>query len=81
MVKVDMEAKLQAWLESKGKTKSLQRLRACGSPFLGQSPGSISSVKKSNYLNAENAKPTTNQAISKAKKGYWVNNLISSYLT
>ena len=47
--KVDMEAKLQAWLESKGKTKSAQRMGPFASRFLGKTPSSISSVKKLNY--------------------------------
>ncbi|XAR68946.1 Plus-end-directed kinesin ATPase [Bertholletia excelsa] len=45
-VKVDMEAKLRAWLESKGKTKSAQRMGAFNSPFLSRTPASASSAKK-----------------------------------
>ncbi|KAL2934331.1 Kinesin-like protein KIN-10B [Bienertia sinuspersici] len=46
-VKIDMEAKLRAWLESKGKTKSaVQRNEAFGSPFFLKSPCYISSMKK-----------------------------------
>lgn len=44
--KIDMEEKLRAWLESKGKTKSSQRTGAFGSPFLPKTPGSMSSMKK-----------------------------------
>ncbi|KAI9115964.1 hypothetical protein K1719_012894 [Acacia pycnantha] len=46
-VKVDMEAKLKAWLESKGKTKSSQRLNALNSPCLRKTPKSINSAKRS----------------------------------
>lgn len=44
--KIDMETKLQAWLESKGKTKSARRKEAFGSPFFLKSPNYINSVKK-----------------------------------
>ncbi|CAH2074473.1 unnamed protein product [Thlaspi arvense] len=44
-VKIDMEAKLQAWLESKGKTKSSHRMMAIRSPLIGTNQ-TQSSVKK-----------------------------------
>ncbi|KAF8048455.1 hypothetical protein N665_2507s0004 [Sinapis alba] len=48
-VKIDMEAKLQSWLESKGKTKSAHRtMAAIRSPLIGTNQPSLSqsSVKK-----------------------------------
>ena len=45
-MKVDMEAKLRDWLESKGKTKSALRLGAFNSPSLGKTSSSISALKK-----------------------------------
>ncbi|KAL2336618.1 hypothetical protein Fmac_011064 [Flemingia macrophylla] len=40
-VKVDMEAKLRSWLESKGKTKSAHKLGPFNSPLVKQTPSSI----------------------------------------
>ncbi|KAL9247428.1 hypothetical protein vseg_020860 [Gypsophila vaccaria] len=45
-LRIDMEAKLRVWLESKGKTKSSRRLEAFGSPFFLKSPGRGSSMNK-----------------------------------
>lgn len=47
-VKVDMEAKLRAWLESKGKSKSSKNIGVDNSPFLGKNTPSVSSMKKLN---------------------------------
>ncbi|KAL0451150.1 UNVERIFIED_CONTAM: Kinesin-like protein KIN-10B [Sesamum latifolium] len=53
-VKVDMEAKLLAWLESKGKTKSSQRMGLCHSPFPGRTPSSVNSTRKLNTCTRSN---------------------------
>ncbi|RLM98128.1 kinesin-like protein KIF22 isoform X1 [Panicum miliaceum] len=45
-VKVDMEAKLRAWLESKGKTKSIQRMDGLFSPIASKTRFSISHMKQ-----------------------------------
>ncbi|TXG58612.1 hypothetical protein EZV62_016441 [Acer yangbiense] len=69
MVKIDMEAKLQAWLESKGKTKSARRMAApFSSPIVGKTPTSVSSLKKTNYRSSTNLKNSTNQGVSKTKE-------------
>ncbi|GLT92541.1 hypothetical protein SLE2022_103740 [Rubroshorea leprosula] len=67
-VKVDMEAKLQAWLESKGKTKSAQRMGAFPSSILGKTPKSVSSVKKLNYNSYSKVNLTAKEAASNAKE-------------
>ncbi|KAJ0087970.1 hypothetical protein Patl1_31870 [Pistacia atlantica] len=64
-VKVDMEAKLRAWLESKGKTKSSQRMAAFASPFQGKAP--TSSAKKTMNYSSTKVKASTNQGTSIAK--------------
>ncbi len=70
-VRMDMEAKLLAWLESKGKTKSAQRVGPFNSSFMGKTPSSVSSVKKpSIYHSSVKAKGGTNQGACKAKERY-----------
>lgn len=63
-----MEAKLRAWLESKGKTKSSQRMAAFGSPFQGKAP--TSSVKKTINYSSAKVRASTNQGTSIAKDRY-----------
>ncbi|GAB4833797.1 hypothetical protein Ancab_032046 [Ancistrocladus abbreviatus] len=60
-IKVDMEAKLRSWLESKGKTKSMQRLGQFGSPLSTRTPGSFSSFRKETYRLGSAKAKTTNQ--------------------
>ena len=50
--KVDMEAKLQVWLELKGKTNSAQRRGPFASLFLRKTPCFVSFVKQLNYSNS-----------------------------
>lgn len=45
-VKVDMEAKLRAWLDSKGKTKSVQRMLGPCRTFVSKPPSSTIHSKK-----------------------------------
>ncbi|XP_010111461.2 kinesin-like protein KIN-10B isoform X2 [Morus notabilis] len=69
-VKVDMEAKLRAWLESKGKTKSAQRIGALNSSFVGKSSTTYSSIMKPNFNNSSvKAKVSANRIAYNAKDG------------
>jgi kinesin family protein 22 len=69
---MDMEAKLRAWLESIGKTKSVQKFGALNSHFMGKTPNSVSSFKKPSIVRSSvKAKATTNQGASAAKERYW----------
>lgn len=63
-LKVDMEAKLHAWLESKGKTKSTHKTCAFGSPFLSRTPNSSikSFTKKPDWQISTKTKVVKNQA-------------------
>ncbi|XP_057436970.1 kinesin-like protein KIN-10B [Lotus japonicus] len=76
-VMVDMEAKLRAWLESKGKAKSSQKLGAFNSPLPKKTPSSIitsakrsvtfnSSVKEGRTATNQDAKHTNERAFAVA---------------
>ncbi|KAM3340890.1 kinesin-like protein KIN-10C [Capsicum galapagoense] len=68
-VKVDMEAKLRAWLESKGKTKSTQRIGAFDSPFTSKTPSSVGSTRKLGLFGSSSKqKSISNQGASSIKK-------------
>ena len=43
--RIDMDAKLRTWLESKGKTYGSQRMGVVGSPSFTRTPGSASSMR------------------------------------
>ncbi|XP_073135302.1 kinesin-like protein KIN-10B isoform X2 [Henckelia pumila] len=47
-MKIDMEAKLLSWLESKGKTKSTQKMVPFQSPISGRTPCSVNYTRKIN---------------------------------
>ncbi|PIN11978.1 Plus-end-directed kinesin ATPase [Handroanthus impetiginosus] len=66
-VKVDMEAMLLAWLESKGKTKSAQRMGPCRTPFLGKTPSSVKSPRKLNACTSE-TKASRDQRVLNSKQ-------------
>lgn len=67
-VKVNMEEKLRAWLESKGKTKSAQKFGALNSPFMGKNS---TSVKKPGFNNSSvKAKVASNRGACNEKEGY-----------
>ncbi|CAK9184206.1 unnamed protein product [Ilex paraguariensis] len=68
-VQVDMEAKLYAWLESKGKTKSKQRIRVFGSPFPSRTPRSVSSMKRhGTHKSSAKTQAIANQGASSLKE-------------
>ncbi|KAL6501438.1 hypothetical protein OROGR_026571 [Orobanche gracilis] len=68
-IKVDMEAKLLAWLESKGKTKSSQKIDLYGSPFCGRTPGSAKPIRKLNAsMHSDESKSGRGQGLSDPKQ-------------
>ncbi|KAK9170488.1 hypothetical protein Syun_002628 [Stephania yunnanensis] len=60
-VKVDMEAKLLAWLESKGKTKSAHRVGTLGSPI------STSTKKQNSHQQITRPKAIVDQGVATTK--------------
>ncbi|KAI3473210.1 hypothetical protein Pfo_030502 [Paulownia fortunei] len=68
-MKVDMEAKLLAWLESKGKTKSAKRMGLCHSPFRGRTPSSVKPTRKLNTCPRSNeTKAVRDQGVLNSKQ-------------
>lgn len=64
-----MEAKLLAWLESKGKTKSsAQKMGTFGSPLIIKTPSAMSSKKKPAYHSSAKQKSNTFQGASTVKE-------------
>uniref|UniRef100_A0A0D9WHB5 Kinesin-like protein n=1 Tax=Leersia perrieri TaxID=77586 RepID=A0A0D9WHB5_9ORYZ len=66
--KVDMEAKLRAWLESKGKTKSIQRMDGLLSPNASKTPLSMSHRKQTTCVRVSGRGKTMDQDGGKIKK-------------
>ncbi|KAL5229738.1 hypothetical protein ABZP36_028514 [Zizania latifolia] len=66
--KVDMEAKLRAWLESKGKTKSIQRMDGLLSPNASKTHLSMSHMKKSASVRVSGRAKAMDQDGGKIKK-------------
>uniref|UniRef100_A0A0E0L3E7 Kinesin-like protein n=1 Tax=Oryza punctata TaxID=4537 RepID=A0A0E0L3E7_ORYPU len=66
--KVDMEAKLRAWLESKGKTKSIQRMDGLLSPNAIKTPLSMSHKKQSASVRISGIGKAMDQDGGKIKK-------------
>ncbi|KAG8040737.1 hypothetical protein GUJ93_ZPchr0337g7084 [Zizania palustris] len=66
--KVDMEAKLRVWLESKGKEKSTQRMDGFLSPNASKTPLSMSHMKKSASVRVPGRVKAMDQDGSKIKK-------------
>ncbi|CAO2820550.1 unnamed protein product [Amaranthus hypochondriacus] len=63
-VKIDMEAKLQAWLESKGKIRSAQRKDAFSSPFHLKSPSNRNCMNKQAVLQSSVKEKSARQRIT-----------------
>ncbi|KAI3985154.1 hypothetical protein MKX01_027240 [Papaver californicum] len=74
-VKVVMEEKLRAWLESKGKTKSTKRIAGLASPCASKTPIPMISLKKRNLFqnSGKTACATYGRSVSKAKERRMLN--------
>ncbi|XP_073008511.1 kinesin-like protein KIN-10C isoform X2 [Typha latifolia] len=77
-VKVDMEAKLRAWLESKGKAKSIQRMGGLFSPSQGKTPTSLSYSKQPGSVRSSAKTSTMDQSVSKSKKKILFDSVVSN---
>lgn len=67
-VNVNMEEKLRAWLESKGKTKSAKKYGGLNSPFMGKNSASL---KKPSFCNSSmKAKVATKRDACNEKERY-----------
>ncbi|XP_020113685.1 kinesin-like protein KIN-10C [Ananas comosus] len=80
-LKVDMEAKLRAWLESKGKTKSIQRMNGLFSPSQGKTPKSINYPKQHCSVRSSSKATANDQEVSRTKKKILFDTGISSATT
>ncbi|KAI3919612.1 hypothetical protein MKX01_018435 [Papaver californicum] len=71
----DIEEKLRAWLESKGKTKSTKRIAGLASPCASKTPIHMSSLKKQNLFqnSGKVACATYCRSVSKAKERRMLN--------
>ncbi|KAM0941343.1 putative plus-end-directed kinesin ATPase [Dioscorea sansibarensis] len=66
-VKVDMEAKLRLWLESKGKSKSVNRMNGPCSPFFGRTPNSTHYYKKAGSIQSSARIKASENGVSASK--------------
>ncbi|KAK9122702.1 hypothetical protein Sjap_012304 [Stephania japonica] len=66
-VKIDMEAKLLAWLESKGKTKNAHRIGTLCSPYPSKTPISTSTKKQNSCQQTTRPKATVDEGVPTTK--------------
>lgn len=68
-MKIDMEAKLLAWLESKGKMKSSQKMMPFRSPISSRTPCSVNSTRKIKTCpNSTDSKSVQKQEVLNSKQ-------------